>query len=109
MGVAYINDANRTPVGRRNGSLAGIHPVELGAIPVKALMDRTGAPGEAIDDIVYGCVTPVGEQGANVGRMCALEAGLPITATGVQVNRMCGSSQQAIHCSHGCCIWFQIL
>ena len=97
MGIAYIVDAIRTPVGRRNGSLAGLHAVELGAVPIQALMQRTNAPAESIDDVIYGCVTPVGEQGANVGRLCALEAGLPISATGVQVNRMCGSSQQAIH------------
>jgi len=97
MGTAFIIDAIRTPVGRRNGSLAGLHPVELGALPLKALMQRTGLPSDAIEDVVYGCVTPVGEQGANVGRMCALEAGLPISTTGVQINRMCGSSQQAIH------------
>jgi len=97
MGHAYIIDAVRTPIGRRNGSLAAIHPVELGAIPLRSLLARTGLPGEAVEDVVYGCVTPVGEQGANVGRLCALEAGLPITTTGVQINRMCGSGQQAIH------------
>ena len=97
MGTAYLVDAIRTPVGRRNGALSGIHPVELGAIPLRALLERTGLDGDAVEDVVYGCVTPVGNQGANVGRMCALEAGFPVTTTGVQINRMCGSSQQAIH------------
>ena len=97
MGTAYIVDAIRTPVGRKNGALAGLHPVALGAIPLRALLQRTGLDPKLIEDVVYGCVTPVGEQGANVGRQCALEAGFPITTTGVQLNRMCGSSQQAIH------------
>jgi acetyl-CoA acetyltransferase family protein len=74
-----------------------VHPVELGAVPLKALVARTGIDPEAIEDVVYGCVTPVGDQGCNVGRMVALEAGFPISVTGVQINRMCGSSQQAIH------------
>lgn len=95
MSHAYIVDAIRTPVGRRKGSLAGMHPVALGALPLKALLERTGVPASAIDDVVYGCVTPVGEQGANVGRLCALEAGFPVSVTGVQINRMCGSGQQA--------------
>lgn len=97
MTTAYIIDAIRTPVGRRNGALSSIHPVELGAVPLRALVRRTGIDAAAIDDVVYGCVTPVGEQGGNVGRLCALEAGFPASVTGVQVNRMCGSSQQAIH------------
>lgn len=97
MGTAYIVDAIRTPTGRRNGALSAIHPVALGAVPLRALLERTGLPADAIDDVVYGCVSPVGEQGANVGRLCALEAGFPVSVTGVQINRMCGSSQQAIH------------
>jgi acetyl-CoA acyltransferase len=97
MGTAYIVDAVRTPVGRKNGALSKLHAVELGAVPLRALLQRTGLDPAAIEDVVYGNVTPVGEQGLNVGRMCALEAGFPVTTTGVQVNRMCGSSQQAIH------------
>jgi acetyl-CoA acyltransferase len=97
MGTAYIVDAIRTPIGRKNGALSGMHPVELGAVPLRALAQRTGLDPAVIEDVVYGCVTPVGPQGANVGRLCALEAGFPITTTGVQINRMCGSSQQAIH------------
>lgn len=97
MGTAYIVDAIRTPVGRRNGSLAGLHPVELGAVPLRALVQRLGIDPAVVEDVVFGCVTPVGEQGANVGRLSALEAGYPITTTGVQLNRMCGSGQQAVH------------
>lgn len=97
MGTAYIIDAIRTPVGRKNGAYAGVHPVSLGAVPLRALVKRTGIDPKLIDDVIYGCVTPVGEQGANIGRMSALEAGFPIEVTGVQINRMCGSSQQAIH------------
>jgi acetyl-CoA acyltransferase len=97
MGTAYIIDAVRTPVGRKNGALAGVHPVELGAVPLRALARRTGLDPALFEDVVYGCVTPVGAQGANIGRLCALEAGFPIGVTGVQLNRMCGSGQQAIH------------
>lgn len=97
MGTAYLVDAVRTPVGRRNGALSALHPVELGAVPIRALLARTGLDPALIEDVIYGCVTPVGPQGGNVGRLVALEAGLPIEVTGVQVNRMCGSGQQAIH------------
>jgi len=97
MGTAYIVDAIRTPIGKKNGGLSTIHPVELGAHPLKALVARLGIDPAIVEDVVYGCVTPVGPQGANIGRLSALEAGFPITTTGVQLNRMCGSSQQAIH------------
>ncbi|MCO4745549.1 MAG: thiolase family protein [Proteobacteria bacterium] len=97
MPNAYIVDAIRTPVGRRKGSLAGVHPVELGAMPLAALVERNRLPAEAVEDVIYGCVTPVGEQGMNVGRLSALEAGFPVDVTGVQINRMCGSGQQAVH------------
>ena len=97
MGTAYIVDAVRTPVGKRKGSLSTVHPVELGALPLKALVERSGIDPAIIDDVVYGCVTPVGNQGGDVGRLCALEAGFPVSITGVQVNRMCGSGQQAVH------------
>ncbi|TNE86007.1 MAG: thiolase family protein [Deltaproteobacteria bacterium] len=97
MPHAFIVDAIRTPVGRRKGSLAGVHPVELGAIPLAALVERNRLDASAIEDVIYGCVTPVGEQGMNVGRLCALEAGFPVDTTGVQINRMCGSGQQAVH------------
>lgn len=97
MGTAYLVDAIRTPVGRRRGALAGVHPVELGALPLRALVERQSLAPERIDDVIYGCVTPLGEQGGNIGRLAALEAGFPVGVTGVQINRMCGSSQQALH------------
>jgi acetyl-CoA acetyltransferase family protein len=97
MGSAFIVDAVRTPVGKRNGALAGVHPVQLGALPVAELVKRTGLAPAAIEDVVYGTVTAVGEQGGNVARLVGLQAGLPVTTTGMQLNRMCGSSESAIH------------
>jgi acetyl-CoA acetyltransferase family protein len=97
MPTAWIVDAVRTATGRRNGAYAALHPVTLAAAPLKALVRRSGIDPASIDDVVYGNVTPVGEQGLNIGRLAALEAGFPVTVTGVQVNRMCGSSQQALH------------
>jgi acetyl-CoA acyltransferase len=94
---AYIIDAVRTPMGRKGGSLAGMRADELAAVPLRALVARTGIDPALIEDVVMGCVTQVGEQGLNIARNAALIAGLPIDTTGVSVNRMCGSSQQALH------------
>ena len=77
MATAYIVDAVRTPTGRRNGALSGIHPVELGALPIRALLERTGVEGPAVEDVVYGCVTPIGDQGGNVGRDRSAERARP--------------------------------
>lgn len=96
-GEAYIIDAVRTPVGRRKGALAGLRADELAAIPLRALVARNGIDPALIEDVILGCVTQVHEQGMNVGRIAALLAGFPVDVTGVSVNRMCGSSQQAIH------------
>lgn len=98
MSEAYLVGAVRTPMGRgkADGSLHGLHPSDLGAIPLKALVERCEVPAEAIEDVIYGCVTPVSEQGLNVGRTAVLAAGFPITVPGVQINRMCGSGQQAV-------------
>jgi acetyl-CoA acyltransferase len=98
LSEAYLVEAVRTPMGRGkpDGSLHGIHPVDLGAIPLVELLRRTGVEPEAIEDVIYGCVTPIHEQGSNLGRLTALAAGWPITVPGVQINRMCGSSQQAL-------------
>jgi len=96
-GEAYIIDAVRTPVGRKKGALSGLRADELAALPLAALVRRAGLDPALIDDVVMGCVTQVGEQGVNVGRVAALLAGFPVDVTGVSVNRMCGSSQQAIH------------
>lgn len=97
MGAAWIVDAVRTPTGKRGGALAPLHAVELGALPLRGLVARTGIDPADLDDVVYGCTSAVGELGSNVGRLCALEAGLPVSVTGVQVNRLDASSDQALH------------
>jgi acetyl-CoA C-acetyltransferase len=96
MGEAYIVDAVRTPVGRRKGGLAGEHPADLGAHPIRHLVERTGVDPEAIEDVVYGCLDNIGAQAGDIARTCALVAGLPESVPGVTVDRQCGSSQQAI-------------
>ncbi|MFD1543523.1 thiolase family protein [Nonomuraea guangzhouensis] len=97
MRDAVIVDAVRTPIGKRNGALSGIHPVTLSAHVLKALAGRTGVePGE-IDDVVWGCVSQVGDQSGNIGRAAVLAAGWPESVPGTTVDRRCGSSQQAIH------------
>jgi acetyl-CoA acyltransferase len=90
-----IVDAVRSPIGRRGGSLAGVRPDDLLAETLTAVVDRTGVAPGAIEDVVCGCVTQMGEQGLNIGRIAALSAGLPVEVSGVSVNRMCGSSMQA--------------
>lgn len=94
---AYIVEAVRTPVGRRKGSLSGIHPNDLGATVLKAVLDRTGVPAEKVDDVIFGVVGQMGAQSANVARNAWLTAGLPETVPGVTLDRQCGSSQQAVH------------
>jgi acetyl-CoA acyltransferase len=96
MRTAVILDAVRTPRGKRKGSLAGIHPVDLAAHVLRAALARTGVPAEQVDDVVLGCVTQVGEQGLNVARGAVLAAGLPIGLAGKTVNRLCGSGLQAV-------------
>lgn len=95
----FIVDAIRTPIGRgrAEGALHHIHPVDLLAAPLAELVRRNGIDPAQIEDVVAGCVTPIGEQGACIGRLAALKAGFPITTPGVQLNRFCGSGQQAIH------------
>ncbi|MGI8663475.1 MAG: acetyl-CoA C-acetyltransferase [Acidimicrobiales bacterium] len=97
MPEAFIVDAVRTPVGRRGGSLAQIHPADLGAITLNALMDRTGIDPGAVEDVVMGCLDTVGPQAGDVGRTAWLAAGLPEHVPGVTIDRQCGSSQQAVH------------
>ncbi len=94
---AVIVDAIRTPFGKRNGSFKDTHPEVLGAMPLKALTERLGLRPDEIDDVIYGNVTPVGEQGLNIARKVALLAGWGDGVAGVQLNRMCGSGQQAIN------------
>ena len=97
MAEAYIIDAIRTPTGKKKGSLAGWHPADLGAVPIKAIVERTGIDPAAVDDVVWGCVDAIGPQAGNIGRSCWLAAGYPESVPGVTVDRQCGSSQQAIH------------
>mgnify|MGYP002476735059 FL=1 len=93
----YIVDCVRTPVGRRGGLLSETHPVTMLSEVLDELVHRAGVDKAQVEDVICGCVTPLGEQGANVGRLAALKAGFPITTPGVQLNRMCGSAQQSIH------------
>ena len=97
MPTAVIVDAVRTPQGRRNGALKDVHPVDLAALTLDALIQRTGLDPELIEDVVMGCVMQVGDQAVNVGRNAALAAGFPESTVGTTVDRQCGSSQQAAH------------
>ncbi|MCP3733504.1 acetyl-CoA C-acetyltransferase [Sphingomonas sp. RP10(2022)] len=97
MPEAYIIDAVRSPIGRKKGSLAHLHPADLGAHPIKALVDRTGVDPSAIDDVVWGCTETIGAQAGDIGRTVWLVAGLPEEVPGVTIDRQCGSSQQAVH------------
>ena len=97
MPEAYLVEALRTPVGRRNGGLAEAHPADLGAFVLRALVERTGVDPAEIDDVIWGCLDQVGPQSANVGRACWLAAGLPESVPAVTIDRACGSSQQAVH------------
>ena len=97
MSEAFIVDAVRTPVGRRGGGLSQIHPADLGAHSLSALMDRTGIDPAAVEDVVFGCVDTVGGQAGDIARTCWLAAGLPDHVPGTTVDRQCGSAQQAIH------------
>jgi acetyl-CoA C-acetyltransferase len=97
MPEAYIVDAVRTAVGRRGGTLAAVHPADLGAATLSALMDRTGIDPGAVEDVVYGCVDTIGPQAGDIARTAWLAAGLPEHVPGTTVDRQCGSSQQAVH------------
>ena len=97
MPDAFIVDAVRTPVGKRGGGLSGVHPADLGATALTALMDRAGLDPAAVEDVVFGCVDAVGPQAGDIARTAWLAAGLPDHVPGVTVDRQCGSSQQAVH------------
>ncbi len=97
MTEAYLVDALRTPVGRRRGGLAGVHPADLGAHVIRALVERNDFDPTAVEDVVFGCVDTVGAQAGDIARTCWLAAGLPDAVPGVTVDRQCGSSQQALH------------
>ncbi|MCG5052590.1 MAG: acetyl-CoA C-acyltransferase [Myxococcales bacterium] len=96
MTDAFIIDAVRTPVGRHGGALALVRPDDLAALVIAALVTRTGAPPEAIDDVLFGCANQAGEDNRNVARMALLLAGLPVTVPGATVNRLCGSGLMAV-------------
>ncbi|GAO75033.1 3-oxoadipyl-CoA thiolase [Meiothermus ruber] len=93
---AYILDAVRTPVGKHGGALSSVRPDDLGAIPLKALLERTGIPGSDVEDVYMGCANQAGEDNRNVARMSLLLAGLPISVGGSTVNRLCGSGLDAV-------------
>jgi acetyl-CoA acyltransferase len=96
MRDAVIVDAVRTPVGKRNGGLAGVQPADLSAHVLRALAERTGIDPALVDDVIWGCVGQVGEQTFDIGRSAVLAAGWPESVPGVTVDRQCGSSQQAV-------------
>ncbi|HEY6557678.1 MAG TPA: acetyl-CoA C-acetyltransferase [Polyangiaceae bacterium] len=97
MSEAYIIDAVRTPVGRKKGRLSQVHPADLGAHVLKALVERTKIDPSAVDDVVFGCIDQLGPQAGDVARTCWLVAGFTDEVPGVTIDRQCGSSQQAVH------------
>jgi acetyl-CoA C-acetyltransferase len=97
MSEAFIVGAVRTPVGRRKGTLSGVHPADLGAHVLRALLERTGVDPAAVDDVYFGCVSQIGAQSGNIARTAWLSAGLPQHVPGTTIDRQCGSSQQAVH------------
>lgn len=96
MQEAYICDYVRTPIGRFGGALASVRADDLGAVPIKALMDRHDIDWSAVDEVIYGCANQAGEDNRNVARMSALLAGLPETVPGTTMNRLCGSGMDAV-------------
>jgi acetyl-CoA acyltransferase len=94
---AVIVDAVRAPIGRRNGALKGVHPVDLSAAVLTALATRNQLDPKLIEDVIWGCVTQIADQSTNVGRLAVLAAGWPEAIPGVTLDRACGSSQQALH------------
>jgi acetyl-CoA C-acetyltransferase len=97
MQQAYLIDAVRTPMGRKKGSLTQVHPADLAAHPLRALMTRTGIDPAAVDDCVWGCCDTIGPQAGDIARTAWLVAGLPEHVPGTTIDRQCGSSQQALH------------
>ncbi|QLL06794.1 thiolase family protein [Mycobacterium vicinigordonae] len=96
MREAVIVEAVRTPVGKRNGGLSGMHAADLSAVVLNELLERTGVSPEIVDDVIWGCVSQIGDQSSNIGRFAVLAAGWPESIPGTTVNRACGSSQQAL-------------
>ncbi len=97
MNDAYVCDALRTPFGRYGGALSSVRADDLGAVPLRALMQRhPEVDWNAVDDVLYGCANQAGEDNRNVARMSALLAGLPVTVPGSTINRLCGSGLDAV-------------
>ncbi len=97
MAEAVIVEAVRSPVGKRNGALSGVHPSELSAQVLNGLVQRAGIDPALVDDVIWGCVMQAGEQALDIARTALLTAGWPETVPGVTVDRQCGSSQQSLH------------
>jgi acetyl-CoA acyltransferase len=97
MAEAVIVEAVRSPVGKRNGGLSGVHAADLSAQVLNGLADKAGIDPEIVDDVIWGCVSQAGEQAIDIARTAVLTAGWPETVPGVTVDRQCGSSQQSIH------------
>jgi len=97
MPHAYIVDALRSPTGKRKGSLADVHAIDLGAHVLKALVERNAIPAQDYDDVIFGCVDAIGSQAGDIARTSWMAAGLPLNVPGTTVDRQCGSSQQAVH------------
>ncbi len=97
MPEAFIVDAVRTPVGKRGGGLSAVHPADLGAHAIRALVERTAIDPSVVEDVVFGCVDALGPQAGDIARTCWLAAGLPDEVPGTTIDRQCGSSQQAVH------------
>src|SRR5947209_3615452 len=97
MREVVIVEAVRTPIGRRNGKLKDVHPVVLASLVLKEIVGRASIKPELVEDVVFGCVSQVGEQSLNVARNAWLTAGFPVTTPATSVDRQCGSSQQAVH------------
>src|SRR3954462_755960 len=97
MAEAVIVEAVRSPVGKRNGGLSGVHPGELSAQVLNGLVQRAGIDPALVDDVIWGCVSQVGEQTLDIARTAVLAAGWPESVPGVTVDRQCGSSQQSVH------------
>ena len=101
MNDIVIVDAVRTPVGRFRGSLAGVRADHLGAVVLNELLQRNGLAAESVDDVIFGCVTQIGEQSANIARTSLLGAGWPTSVPGLTIDRKCGSGEAAVHAAMG--------
>src|SRR6266568_5066220 len=97
MAEAYIVEAVRTAVGKRGGTLSQVHPADLGAHILKAVVERSGVDPNAVEDVIFGCIDQIGPQAGDIARTAWLAAGFPEDIPGVTIDRQCGSSQQAVH------------